>query len=186
MRLRIDGASAGLTIAIGSILGLFVLCACGCSDSARHQFGYTEPAIEFSHGALSGTHARASTNLNGKAEIMVDPDTQKITGLKVELSSDPREVYAAQAARVTQEFLAGRQLEYAFKIEAAKVISAALVDVARAAMTMGLAIGGDAGSSIIGAAKQLFTAADGDPDLAEVVRLLKEIGAAVNVTTNGV
>ena len=186
MSRRIDGASAGLTIAIGSILGLFVLCACGCTDPATHQFAYSEPAVLVDHGVLSGTHIKVSSKFTGSVDVKRDPETGEVQELHAEVASDPVDVYAAQAARVTQNFLAGRQAEYGFKIEAAKVISAALVDVARAAMTMGLAIGGDAGSSIIGAAKQLFTAADGDPDLAEVVRLLKEIGAAVNANTNGV
>ena len=171
MSRRIDRFDAALTLVLVATLGMFALiCMAGCTDSARHAYGYTEPKIKASRGIL-GTSFEASGQLNGNGQVKYDPES-KAFEVVFNVQHEVVDVYDAQARRITDEFLEGRRDEYAFKIEAAKVIGNMLNDLARTLTTLGLGLSGADGATLLGAGRAL----------SEAIRPL----AVVNVTTNGV
>jgi YD repeat-containing protein len=114
-------------------------CIFGCTDSARHQFGYTEPGIRVTKGIL-GASVDVSSNISGHVELVLDP-SGKVTGLKADLTSGVTDVYDAQGRRINENFLKGRALEYDFKVAAVNAVGQQVSNVLSSAGQMLLGFG---------------------------------------------
>lgn len=175
-----------------SYLPLLFLSGCltsGCTDSAKHQFGYTEPAIEAHHGFFSGTKVKVSSNFTGKVDLSRDAETGQIQTLHAEVTSNPIEVYDAQGRRITENFLKGRELEYGFKVEAAKVIVDGITSLAGTLVTLGAARNDpaltNAGMSLLDRIGPLLQGGGGAGglDIAAILQQLMARPTVVNVET---
>lgn len=119
-------------LAVTALTGTTCIGTAGCSqqDVAR-AFGYTEPALEvMAHTGLfgGGVKFRASSEFSGMADATIDPETGKVTGFKATVNSGVTDVYDAQGRRITENFLAGRNIEWAGMIRQQELVNEGLRD----------------------------------------------------------
>ena len=172
----------GFWTGIGVILSMLLVGIAGCTDSAEHQFGYTEPGIAASHG-LFGTKVRISSEFSGKADLKRNPETGQFEDIHVEMTSGVADVYDAQGRRITENFLKGRELEYGFKVEATREVFVGLnglADKAVSLMSMGFARGGSDGPQLVNQGQSLLSSVmssmsglGGGGDLSALVAMLE-------------
>lgn len=113
----------------------------GCStDSVRHAFGYTEPALQVqaTQGLFGGgVKFKASSQFSGNVDAEIDPETQRVKSFSARIDSNVTDVYDAQGRRITENFLAGRSMEYNFKLEQQKLANEFGFAVVNAIQTLG-------------------------------------------------
>ena len=182
---------SGIFLMLIGILAFMVSQCVGCTDSAAHQFAYSEPAIAFEH-SIWGTKAKVSSQFTGKVDLARDAETGQIQTLHAEVESNVVDVYDAQGRRITENFLKGRSLEYGFKVEATREVFAGLnglADKAVSLMSMGFARGGAEGPQLVSQGQSLLASVmnamqglGGSGDLSSLVAML-EARIRANATT---
>ena len=108
------------TLAVVLLCGGCLLCGC-LSDDVRSAFGFSNPTLEASYHPLWGVKFKAGSNFTGDVHAEWDADSNAFL-VEAGVSSDVSGVLNAEAARITENFLAGRKLEYEHKIRQAEIV----------------------------------------------------------------
>ena len=134
---------------------IFVLCLIfaaifgpwGClSDDVARAFGYTTPGIHVSKG-LFGLEVSADSDVAGLVKL--DVNTNGTLHAEATLNSDASAVTTAQGARITEQFLEARRIEWAGKEAQAKLVGENITAFFSGAVNLTNAIGKDAAVPII-------------------------------------
>jgi hypothetical protein len=136
----------------------------GCqSDEVRRAFGYSNPTLEVKHSFFGGTSFKAGSNFSGELDAVYNPDTNAIE-VHARADSNVADVLGAEGARITEQFLAARAAEYAYRNRQAEIVG----DNFRAFGTMiaiATAAGGDAVQQVIDAAAPILAGSGATLDI---------------------